>query len=105
MQVQTVSMRLPALPLLAQEYKANGLVKDVFAKESVMDKMVGTSGIAHVRYPTAGSSSAQEAQVRDIVAWCQVLYVVVDPGSTRHARSSCRVRQRTADACETSCTV
>lgn len=45
-----------------KEYKENGLVKDVFAQEAVMSKMKGTAGIAHVRYPTAGSSSAQEAQ-------------------------------------------
>eukprot|EP00955_Chlamydomonas_euryale_P019439 207144-Chlamydomonas_euryale.AAC.13 len=56
--------RTVAAAVRAQEYKENGLVKDVFAKQAVMDKMPGTSGIAHVRYPTAGSSSAQEAQVR-----------------------------------------
>eukprot|EP00195_Chlamydomonas_chlamydogama_P011123 CAMPEP_0202893048 /NCGR_PEP_ID=MMETSP1392-20130828/2691_1 /ASSEMBLY_ACC=CAM_ASM_000868 /TAXON_ID=225041 /ORGANISM="Chlamydomonas chlamydogama, Strain SAG 11-48b" /LENGTH=566 /DNA_ID=CAMNT_0049577231 /DNA_START=215 /DNA_END=1915 /DNA_ORIENTATION=- len=45
-----------------KEYKENGLVKDVFAKQEVMDSMKGSAGIAHVRYPTAGSSSASEAQ-------------------------------------------
>ncbi|KAG1656531.1 hypothetical protein FOA52_005557 [Chlamydomonas sp. UWO 241] len=45
-----------------KELKENGLVKDVFAKEEVMNSMIGHCGIAHVRYPTAGSSSAQEAQ-------------------------------------------
>eukprot|EP00882_Tetradesmus_deserticola_P017773 GHRQ01019063.1.p1 GENE.GHRQ01019063.1~~GHRQ01019063.1.p1 ORF type:complete len:382 (+),score=184.25 GHRQ01019063.1:509-1654(+) len=44
------------------EFKDNGLVKDVFAKKSVMDKLTGHVGIGHVRYPTAGSASAQEAQ-------------------------------------------
>jgi amidophosphoribosyltransferase len=44
------------------EHKANGLVKDVFDNASVMDKLQGSVGIGHVRYPTAGSSSAQEAQ-------------------------------------------
>jgi len=44
------------------EHKANGLVKDVFANASIMDKLQGSVGIGHVRYPTAGSSSAQEAQ-------------------------------------------
>lgn len=44
------------------EYKANGLVKDVFTKQDTLDKLKGTAGIGHVRYPTAGSSSAQEAQ-------------------------------------------
>lgn len=44
------------------EYKANGLVKDVFDDASVMDKLKGSVGIGHVRYPTAGSASAQEAQ-------------------------------------------
>lgn len=45
-----------------KEYKENGLVKDVFANQDTMDSMKGQCGIAHVRYPTAGSSSAQEAQ-------------------------------------------
>uniref|UniRef100_A0A383VKF7 Amidophosphoribosyltransferase n=2 Tax=Tetradesmus obliquus TaxID=3088 RepID=A0A383VKF7_TETOB len=45
-----------------REFKDNGLVKDVFAKKSVMDKLQGQVGIGHVRYPTAGSASAQEAQ-------------------------------------------
>ncbi|MGX9418974.1 amidophosphoribosyltransferase [Vibrio sp. RC27] len=41
--------------------KANGLVKDVFAAKH-MQRLQGTVGIGHVRYPTAGSSSASEAQ-------------------------------------------
>jgi amidophosphoribosyltransferase len=41
--------------------KANGLVKDVFAVKH-MQRLQGTVGIGHVRYPTAGSSSASEAQ-------------------------------------------
>ncbi|WP_150138212.1 amidophosphoribosyltransferase [Candidatus Enterovibrio escicola] len=41
--------------------KANGLVKDVFQLED-MKCLQGTVGIGHVRYPTAGSSSASEAQ-------------------------------------------
>lgn len=45
-----------------REHKENGLVKDVFADQSLLDKMRGHVGIGHVRYPTAGSSSAQEAQ-------------------------------------------
>jgi amidophosphoribosyltransferase len=45
-----------------KEFKENGLVKDVFGDEEVMASMEGNCGIAHVRYPTAGSSSAQEAQ-------------------------------------------
>ena len=39
----------------------NGLVKDVFDKDS-MKVLDGHMGIGHVRYPTAGSSTAQEAQ-------------------------------------------
>jgi amidophosphoribosyltransferase len=39
----------------------NGLVKDVFDKES-MKVLDGPMGIGHVRYPTAGSATAQEAQ-------------------------------------------
>jgi amidophosphoribosyltransferase len=42
-------------------HKNNGLVKDVFQTRH-MRSLVGNVGIAHVRYPTAGSSSAAEAQ-------------------------------------------
>jgi amidophosphoribosyltransferase len=44
------------------EHRGNGLVKDVFADEASMKQMVGTSGLGHVRYPTAGGASAKEAQ-------------------------------------------
>jgi amidophosphoribosyltransferase len=43
-------------------YKANGLARDVFRTRN-MRSLLGTSGIAQVRYPTAGSASnAEEAQ-------------------------------------------
>ena len=41
--------------------KGNGLVRDVFQQRH-MQTLVGTVGIGHVRYPTAGSSSSAEAQ-------------------------------------------
>ncbi|MEI8596241.1 amidophosphoribosyltransferase [Photobacterium sp. SP02] len=41
--------------------KANGLVRDVFEAKH-MQRLQGTVGLGHVRYPTAGSSSASEAQ-------------------------------------------
>ncbi|CAJ0992090.1 amidophosphoribosyltransferase [Pantoea sp. Nvir] len=41
--------------------KANGLVSDVFEARH-MRRLQGNMGIGHVRYPTAGSSSASEAQ-------------------------------------------
>ena len=41
--------------------KANGLVRDVFRSRH-MERLQGTMGIGHVRYPTAGSSSSAEAQ-------------------------------------------
>ena len=44
------------------EKKENGLVKEVFHSKKVMDKLPGNVGIGHVRYPTAGTSSALEAQ-------------------------------------------
>ncbi|GAA6207714.1 amidophosphoribosyltransferase [Cognatishimia sp. WU-CL00825] len=44
-----------------RERKANGLVKDVFGKNEAKD-LAGKVGIGHVRYPTAGSLSAAEAQ-------------------------------------------
>ena len=42
-------------------HKNNGLVQDVFQTRH-MRSLQGNVGIAHVRYPTAGSSSAAEAQ-------------------------------------------
>jgi amidophosphoribosyltransferase len=42
-------------------HKGNGMVQDVFQTRH-MRSLKGNAGIAHVRYPTAGSSSAAEAQ-------------------------------------------
>lgn len=44
-----------------KQRKANGLVSDVFEPKH-MARLKGNVGIGHVRYPTAGSSSAAEAQ-------------------------------------------
>ena len=41
--------------------KDNGLVRDVFRTRHLR-RLVGNMGIGHVRYPTAGSASAAEAQ-------------------------------------------
>ncbi len=41
--------------------RGNGLVRDVFYKQH-MKMLQGNMGVGHVRYPTAGSSSASEAQ-------------------------------------------
>lgn len=41
--------------------KSNGLVKDIFEAHH-MQRLQGNVGIGHVRYPTAGSSGAAEAQ-------------------------------------------
>ncbi|HEY9202009.1 MAG TPA: amidophosphoribosyltransferase [Gammaproteobacteria bacterium] len=41
--------------------KGNGLVSDVFRADNMV-QLVGNMGIGHVRYPTAGCSSAAEAQ-------------------------------------------
>jgi amidophosphoribosyltransferase len=41
--------------------KNNGLVRDVF-QQSDMERLLGNVGIGHVRYPTAGSCSSDEAQ-------------------------------------------
>ena len=41
--------------------KDNGLVKDVFRTRH-MRELIGPLGIGHVRYPTAGTSSSNEAQ-------------------------------------------
>jgi amidophosphoribosyltransferase len=42
-------------------YKGNGLVADVFPHVE-LEKLKGTVGIGHVRYPTAGSDNLDEAQ-------------------------------------------
>ena len=41
--------------------KDNGLVRDVFSAEHMVDLM-GNMGVGHVRYPTAGCSTSAEAQ-------------------------------------------
>ncbi len=41
--------------------KSNGLVRDVFHTRHML-KLVGSMGIGHVRYPTAGCASSAEAQ-------------------------------------------
>ena len=41
--------------------RGSGLVRDVF-RSSDMQKLQGNMGIAHVRYPTAGTSGQAEAQ-------------------------------------------
>ncbi len=41
--------------------RRNGLVNEVFHEKN-MSKLFGNMGIGHLRYPTAGSSSASEAQ-------------------------------------------
>ncbi len=43
------------------EHKNNGLVKDVFHRKEIAF-LKGNVGLGHVRYPTAGSNSAKEAQ-------------------------------------------
>lgn len=42
-------------------YKGNGLVRDVFPRAQ-LERLTGSAGIGHVRYPTAGSSRLDEAQ-------------------------------------------
>jgi len=44
-----------------REHKATGLVKDVFSAKDA-ETLTGKVGIGHVRYPTAGSLNASEAQ-------------------------------------------
>lgn len=41
--------------------KENGLTRDVFSNKEMV-KLKGNMGIAHVRYPTAGCTSSEEAQ-------------------------------------------
>lgn len=43
------------------EHKGNGLVREVFNRSN-LQQLCGNVGIGHVRYPTAGSTSEQEAQ-------------------------------------------
>ena len=53
----------PALPTdgRLQLRKGNGLVRDIFEQRHML-RLRGNMGIGHVRYPTAGTSSAAEAQ-------------------------------------------
>ena len=44
------------------QHKGNGLVRDVFHHSQYYEKLAGNIGIGHVRYPTAGTSLATEAQ-------------------------------------------
>ncbi|MCR5536584.1 MAG: amidophosphoribosyltransferase [Succinivibrio sp.] len=44
-----------------RQRKANGMVSEVFEKKHML-RLRGMMGIGHTRYPTAGSSSAAEAQ-------------------------------------------
>jgi len=41
--------------------KANGMVRDVFDENAIW-RLIGSMGVGHVRYPTAGSSAHAEAQ-------------------------------------------
>lgn len=43
------------------QVKANGMVRDVFEPSNIAN-LVGTMGVGHVRYPTAGSFAHAEAQ-------------------------------------------
>jgi amidophosphoribosyltransferase len=42
--------------------KDNGLVRDVFNRDEHMQRLRGSLGVAHVRYPTAGCTTSAEAQ-------------------------------------------
>jgi amidophosphoribosyltransferase len=41
--------------------KGNGMVRDVFPSHQLVS-LIGSMGVGHVRYPTAGTSSTSEAQ-------------------------------------------
>lgn len=43
-------------------YKKNGLVAEIFSDGEMLERIPGSMGIGHVRYPTAGSSAMAEAQ-------------------------------------------
>ncbi|KAF9917829.1 amidophosphoribosyltransferase [Lobosporangium transversale] len=43
------------------QIKGNGMVRDVFDQPK-LEQLIGSMGVGHVRYPTAGSSSMSEAQ-------------------------------------------
>ncbi|MEM1177476.1 MAG: amidophosphoribosyltransferase [Acidobacteriota bacterium] len=45
-----------------QLHKNNGLVRDVFRRKHIKRLSHGNAGIGHVRYPTAGCDSSEEAQ-------------------------------------------
>lgn len=43
-------------------YKKNGLATEIFSDVEMPERIPGSMGIGHVRYPTAGSSAMAEAQ-------------------------------------------
>ena len=64
-------------------HKANGLVRDVFRTRN-MRSLPGNVGIGQVRYPTAGSTSEEEAQRQ-----CPVRY----RARTQRQSDQCRTAQ------------
>ncbi|MDC0737406.1 amidophosphoribosyltransferase [Cognatishimia sp. SS12] len=72
-----------------REKKANGLVKDVFGPAEA-ETLTGRVGIGHVRYPTAGSLSAAEAQPFFVNAPYGI-YLVHNGNITNTAEQSAKV--------------
>lgn len=99
---ETLSLHLSIFPPLephqsvcnGAKMQDNGLVKDVFGKET-LKALQGPVSLGHVRYPTAGGTSAQEAQPFFVNSPLGI-YLVRHPLETAHSLGNTLFARTTA---------